>query len=317
MLLRCTHAHLQRGVMCIHLKDIKINDIINLEDEEKKKSNASPKNKSRRTARRKVSLFMPKTVTNQKVIHIHKPSYTKNFLQIGNDEWQAVSADKENLGRTALQLYLYLAANANGYQFALSQQAVENAVGIGRTSYDKYLKRLEDMGYIVWRHGNVYDFYTTPRPANERTQHHKNYAADNELNFDDPTRETALSPLYPDPYFDFSAEREDDTAAQNELPHYEQALPQNDQTMPPDNREIDNKYSTDNDETNDTDSGTLCVPPPAADAACASRGKVIEVRIPNPLPPERRKPKEKPKPFAFPDDDIFNRTDPETGEYIF
>lgn len=36
MLLRCTHAHSQRGVMCIHLKDIKINDIINLEDEEKK-----------------------------------------------------------------------------------------------------------------------------------------------------------------------------------------------------------------------------------------------------------------------------------------
>ena len=138
-LLSCAFS---RVGMCIRLKNIKINDIINTEDEGKRESHTSQKYESRSIARRKVYLLMPETVSNQKVIHIHKPSYTCDFLQIGNEEWQAVSTDKKNLGRTALQLYLYLAANANGYQFALSQQAVENAVGIGRTSYDKYLKRL-------------------------------------------------------------------------------------------------------------------------------------------------------------------------------
>ena len=197
---------------------------------------------------------------------------------------------------------MYLAANANGYQFALSQQAVENAVGIGRTSYDKYLKRLEDMGYIVWRHGNVYDFYTTPRPANERTQHYKDKAADDEaLNFDD----------------DCFAEKQDVPAARNELPPREHDFPQSGKTLPPCNREIDNRYGIDNGEIDHTDSGTLRVPPPAADAAGASRGKVVEIRIPNPLLPERRKPIEKPKPFAFMDDDFINRTDPATGEYVF
>ena len=211
-------------------------------------------------ARRKVYLLMPETVSNQKVIHVHKPSYKGNFLQIGNDEWQAVSTDKKNLGRTALQLYLYLAANKDDYEFALSQQAVENAVGIGRTSYDKYLKRLEDMGYIVWRHGNVYDFYTTPRPANERTQHYKD-KNDDELNFDD----------------DFSAKQQDDAAARDEMPPREHDLSQNGKTLPLCNREIDNRYGTDNGEIDITDSGTLRVPPPAADAAGASKAKAENV----------------------------------------
>ena len=126
-------------------------------------------------------------------------------------------------------------------------------MGIGRTSYDKYLKRLEDMGYIVWRHGNVYDFYTTPRPANERTQHYKDKAADDELNFDD----------------DCFAEKQDDPAARNELPPRDNPLPQNGKTLPPCNREIDNKYGTDNGEINNTDSGTLRVPAPADKSAAA------------------------------------------------
>ena len=196
---------------------------------------------------------MPQTVPNQKIFTIHKPHYTRDFLQIGNAEWQTVSADKKNLGRTALQLYLYLADNADDYTFALSQQAVENAVGIGRTSYDKYLKKLEDAGYIVWRHGNVYDFYTTPRPTNERTQHYKDKADDDELNFDD----------------DYFAEKQDDPAARNELPPRDNPLPQNGKTLPPYNREIDNKYETDNGEIDNTDSGTLRVPAPADKSAAA------------------------------------------------
>lgn len=68
-----------------------------------------------------------------------------------------------------LQLYLYLASNLNDYQFALSPAAAEEDAGIRSTSFHKYFRLLEIEGYVVWRHGNVFDFYPAPRPANERT----------------------------------------------------------------------------------------------------------------------------------------------------
>ena len=75
----------------------------------------------------------------------------------------------KRLSPYGLQLYLYLAANSNNYQFALSPAAAEEYAGIKKTSFHKYMRLLEIEGYIVWRHGNVYDFYTTPRDADERT----------------------------------------------------------------------------------------------------------------------------------------------------
>lgn len=68
-----------------------------------------------------------------------------------------------------LQLYLYLASNLNDYQFALSPAAAEKDAGIKSTTFHKYFRLLEIEGYVVWRHGNVFDFYLAPRPANERT----------------------------------------------------------------------------------------------------------------------------------------------------
>lgn len=68
-----------------------------------------------------------------------------------------------------LQLYLYLASNLNDYQFALSPAAAEEEAGIKSTSFHKYFRLLEIEGYIVWRHGNVFDFFPAPRPVNERT----------------------------------------------------------------------------------------------------------------------------------------------------
>ena len=62
----------------------------------------------------------------------------------------------------ALQLYLYLAKNADGYSFALSQKAAEEEAGIKKTSFHKYIDLLIQEGYLVRRSGNTYDFYETP-----------------------------------------------------------------------------------------------------------------------------------------------------------
>ncbi|MBR1584727.1 MAG: hypothetical protein IJ662_04230 [Clostridia bacterium] len=156
----------------------------------------------------------------------------------------------------------------------------------------------------------MYDFYTTPRPANERTAP-KSHAEG--FNFDDEQPFAAQIPQ-DKPH---TAQQHEKSALQTKTPPSEQAQPQEEQPDSPANIEIDNKYHIDTDKDISTDSGALRAPTPAADAACAPTGKVIEFHIPNPLTPERRKPIEKPKPFAFMDDDLFNRTDPETGEYVF
>ncbi len=75
----------------------------------------------------------------------------------------------KTLSPYGLQLYLYLASNLNNYSFALSPAAAEEYAGIKKTSFRKYLKLLEIEGYLVRRHGNIYDFYTTPRDPEDRT----------------------------------------------------------------------------------------------------------------------------------------------------
>lgn len=69
----------------------------------------------------------------------------------------------KQLGPYALQLYLYLAKNADNYNLALSQQAAENEAGIKRTTFHKYVSLLIEEGYLVQKGGNTYDFYETPQ----------------------------------------------------------------------------------------------------------------------------------------------------------
>ena len=105
-----------------------------------------------------------KTYPNQKVIHINKNKYSANFLQIGINEWQ--QAYKE-LKPSTFAIYLYLASNADGFDLALSQQAIENSLGIKKTAYHTAIKELKERGYIQIIQGNVEVFFTAPVRKNE------------------------------------------------------------------------------------------------------------------------------------------------------
>ena len=109
---------------------------------------------------------MPKTSENQRWIHVHKDRVAKDFLQVANADWMQAN---KRLTPYGLQLYLYIASNLNDYQFALSPVDAEERAAIRSTTFHKYFRLLEIEGYVVWRHGNVYDFYPSPRPENERT----------------------------------------------------------------------------------------------------------------------------------------------------
>ena len=95
------------------------------------------------------------SVPNQLTVKIQKPQYKEKFLQIGIDEW--IHAAKIFPPAT-FKLYLYLAGNKDNFSLELSQQAVENAIGIKKTAYHDGLNELKDAGYLKLLKGNIWTF---------------------------------------------------------------------------------------------------------------------------------------------------------------
>ena len=95
------------------------------------------------------------SVPNQLTVKIQKPQYKEKFLQIGIDEW--IYASKKFPPAT-FKLYLYLAGNKDKFSLELSQQAVENAIGIKKTAYHDGLNELKDAGYLKLLKGNIWTF---------------------------------------------------------------------------------------------------------------------------------------------------------------
>ena len=85
-------------------------------------------------------------------------------------------------------LYLYFAANANGYNLALSPVAVRQAIGMPRSTYQDQFAKLMDKGYIVQGSGNTYNFFERPQPSHANNQISiTTQKTDGVLNFDECT----------------------------------------------------------------------------------------------------------------------------------
>ena len=107
------------------------------------------------------------TYPNQRVVNIHREAAKSDFLGIKNENWQAAARD---LGAHALMLYMYLAANADGFNLALSPAAVRQATGMPRSTYQDQFIKLIDKGYLVQGSGNVYNFFETPQTSHGNIQ---------------------------------------------------------------------------------------------------------------------------------------------------
>ena len=100
------------------------------------------------------------TYPNQRTIKVHREKATTDFLGIKNENWQAASRD---LNAHALNLYLYFAANADGYTFALSPAAIRQAIGMPISTYRDQFNKLVDKGYLVPSGNNYYEFFELPQ----------------------------------------------------------------------------------------------------------------------------------------------------------
>lgn len=99
------------------------------------------------------------TAPNQKIIRVHKDSYSGGYLTIGTEEWQDAF---KSLKRITFGVYLYLSGNANGFELTLSRRDVMDRLDVSKDTYLRAVKELEEKGYLVHKNGPVWNFYTTP-----------------------------------------------------------------------------------------------------------------------------------------------------------
>ena len=99
------------------------------------------------------------TVPNQHIYVVHREPIGNNFISINKYNYTKAYRDMSKTP-AALGLYIWLVGNQNNYKFAFSPQAIENQLGMARSSCHSAVKKLEELGYLVQReNSNVYDFY--------------------------------------------------------------------------------------------------------------------------------------------------------------
>lgn len=130
------------------------------------------------------------TAPKQKVVTIHKTACDKSNVYATINVESARKASK-NLTDAGRLLWMYLAMNADGYTFALSNTAVAEQWNMGRKQYNNGVKELTEKGYLVCRGGKNYDFIECPELANASSG---DIALRPEGTFNAPSGDIPLSP---------------------------------------------------------------------------------------------------------------------------
>ena len=102
---------------------------------------------------------------NQRIITIKKNATTENNAIIL--DYETTMKAMRDLKPATFLVWIYLNANENGCEFALSRVDVMNQTGISSSSYDSAIKELKEKSYLIHTTDNRYDFYATPTGGNE------------------------------------------------------------------------------------------------------------------------------------------------------
>lgn len=97
----------------------------------------------------------PLSVPYQRIIQIKHPPHYNNFLVINYDD---IKAALSLLSKSELTLYFHLCMNQDNYTFEYSPAALWNETGISIETLRKAFNKLEKLGFIEKKSGNVYVF---------------------------------------------------------------------------------------------------------------------------------------------------------------
>ena len=89
---------------------------------------------------------MSYTSPYQKTVKIHRSQLGKNFLGINNDSWKTAA---RILTPPSFMLYIYFASNKDGFSLALSPKAIQQEIGMARSTFYDQITVLESLGYLV------------------------------------------------------------------------------------------------------------------------------------------------------------------------
>jgi len=103
------------------------------------------------------------TYENQKVIEIKKEPADKAHLYTVNN-LDALQSAMVNLNYSEFKVWMFFAKNQAGYEFASGPSSAK-AWGITRDTYQKGIRKLIELGYLVPKSegSNKYWFYEKPR----------------------------------------------------------------------------------------------------------------------------------------------------------
>ena len=105
------------------------------------------------------------TAPHQKIVRINKAECSSKEIYAKINKKAMYEAAKKLNGRkaSAFIIWCYLASNQDGFELALSNTAVLDAVGVKTDAYDTAINILIEDGYLVNQKGNIYNFYEIPR----------------------------------------------------------------------------------------------------------------------------------------------------------
>lgn len=105
---------------------------------------------------------MPYTSPYQKMVTIHRAPLDKNFLGINNDSWKTAA---RILTPPSFLLYIYFASNKDKFTLALSPKAIQQEIGMARSTFYDQVNVLESLGYLVRDEEKKSGWHFYERPA--------------------------------------------------------------------------------------------------------------------------------------------------------
>ena len=102
---------------------------------------------------------------NQKVVKINKTvcNSVNYYAKINKKAMYQAMSRLNGRKASAFILWCYFASNQDKYEFALSNKAISDTIGMKKDAYDTAVKLLIEEKYLVNISGNRYNFYEIPQ----------------------------------------------------------------------------------------------------------------------------------------------------------
>lgn len=121
----------------------------------------------------------------QTVIKKQEKAQDKKLISIRSMDGERIAY--KNLGLPALQIYLYMTRNRNGYPCLIWSNDIIEEMGFSRPTYTRAIKELKEKGFLVKRDDDSekWEFHDTPvfpiKNNSEKKEPVKSYTIEKEI----------------------------------------------------------------------------------------------------------------------------------------